>query len=173
MRPPAARQWTEPPRTCSGCISGTYRCESPTLRGQYAVRSAKPWLFRGRPDARRRWSGSTLVGRCVVRACGAPSSDMFRRVRGHRKEYWIYLKTHQSPGAARATPQAPSRPSSFEGRVGGLRLHGVRIESAVGQRPERFSGTAQERGAEPPPPQQGRQRETREVSHAASTSRSI
>jgi hypothetical protein len=72
MRPPAARPWTEPPWSYWGRISGTYRCESPTLRGQHAVRYAKPWLFRGRPDTRRRWSGSNLVGRRVVRACGAP-----------------------------------------------------------------------------------------------------
>ena len=72
MPPPAARPWKEPPWSCSGRISGTYRCVSPTLRGQHAVRSAKPWLFRGRPDTLRRWFGSNLVGRRVVDACGAP-----------------------------------------------------------------------------------------------------
>jgi hypothetical protein len=72
MLPPAARPSTEPPWSCSGRISGTYRYESPTLRGQHAVRSAKPWLFRGRPDTLRRQFGSNLVGRRVIDACRAP-----------------------------------------------------------------------------------------------------
>ena len=54
--------------------------------------SAKPWLFRGRPDTPRRWFRSNLVGRRVVHACGA-------RFERHVSASARTPQTNHSPGA--------------------------------------------------------------------------